>query len=133
MHYKFLPSFVQRKGRITKSQEHNLLQLSKFEINSCDQIVSEKEDFKKVILEIGFGNGENISRLAKENQQHLYIGSEVYMSGIGQLLGEITKYNLNNIKIVKGDIRLLLDDLKSPLFDDVVIICPDPWLSLIHI
>lgn len=132
MQYKFLPSFVQRKGRITKSQEHNLLQLSKFEINSCDQIVSEKEDFKKVILEIGFGNGEHISRLAKENQQHLYIGSEVYMSGIGQLLGEITKYNLNNIKIVKGDIRLLLDDLKSPLFDDVVIICPDPWPKLKH-
>ena len=126
MYYKFLPSFVQRKGRITKSQEYNLLQLSKFEINSYDQIVSAKEDFKKVILEIGFGNGEHISRLSQENRQHLYIGSEVYMSGIGQLLGEITKYNLNNIKIVRGDIRLLLDDLKSPLFDDVVIICPDP-------
>jgi tRNA (guanine-N7-)-methyltransferase len=86
MRNKFLPSFVQRKGRITKSQEDNLNFLHKYKVNSHAQILLEKSNFKKIILEVGFGNGVNLINLAKENSQNLYIGSEVYMAGIGQVL-----------------------------------------------
>ena len=57
MRHKFLPSFVQRKGRLTKSQEKNLLSLSKYQISSYLEILAAKTNFKKIILEIGFGNG----------------------------------------------------------------------------
>jgi tRNA G46 methylase TrmB len=67
MRNKFLPSFVQRKGRITKSQEDNLNSLHKYHVTSHAQILLEKSNFKRVILEIGFGNGENLINLAKEN------------------------------------------------------------------
>ncbi|MDA9355952.1 tRNA (guanosine(46)-N7)-methyltransferase TrmB [Gammaproteobacteria bacterium] len=132
MRYKFLPSFVTRRGRITQSQENNLNHLSDFEITSYQDILSSKEGFSKLVLEIGFGNGENTLRLAKNNPDTLYIGSEVYQAGIGYLLGEVIKDDINNIKITSGDIRLLFKDIKSPIFDDVVVICPDPWPKLKH-
>jgi tRNA (guanine-N7-)-methyltransferase len=132
MHYKFLPSFVQRKGRITKSQEDNLNNLHSYQITSHSQILSEKDNFKEVILEIGFGNGESLVNLAKENPHNLYIGSEVYMAGIGQVLGAIRDNELTNIRLITGDIRLFLDEINQPIFDAVLIICPDPWPKLKH-
>ena len=132
MHNKFLPSFVQRKGRITKSQEDNLNSLHKYHVTSHDQILLEKNNFKRIILEIGFGNGENLINLAKENPQNLYIGSEVYMAGIGQVLGAINDNELANIRLVTGDIRLLIEEINESIFDEVLIICPDPWPKLKH-
>ena len=132
MRNKFLPSFVQRKGRITKSQEDNLKFLHRYHITSHAQILLDKSNFKKIILEIGFGNGENLINLAKENSQNLYIGSEVYMAGIGQVLGAINANELTNIRLITGDIRLLIDKINEPVFDEVLIICPDPWPKLKH-
>ena len=43
MQLKFLPSFVKRKGRITKKQTHSLSSLSEFSVKS----VQEVEDFSK--------------------------------------------------------------------------------------
>ena len=132
MHNKFLPSFVQRKGRITKSQEDNLNNLHSYQITSHSQILSEKDNFKEIILEIGFGNGENLVNLAQENPSNLYIGSEVYLAGIGQVLGAIRDNELTNIRLIIGDIRLFLDEINQPIFDAVLIICPDPWPKLKH-
>ena len=132
MRNKFLSSFVQRKGRITKSQEDNLNFLHRYHITSHAQILLDKSNFKKIILEIGFGNGENLINLAKENSQNLYIGSEVYMAGIGQVLGAINANELTNIRLITGDIRLLIDKINESVFDEVLIICPDPWPKLKH-
>ena len=132
MRYKFLPSFVTRRGRITQSQENNLNRLSDYEIASYQDILSSQKKFSKLVLEIGFGNGENTLRLAKNNPDTLYIGSEVYQAGMGYLLGEVIKDNINNIKVTSGDIRLLFEEITNPIFDDVIIICPDPWPKLKH-
>ena len=132
MRYKFLPSFVKRRGRITQSQEDNLNLLPNYLINSYEDICSEKAKFSRLILEIGFGNGENILSLAKNNPDTLFVGSEVYLAGIGYLIGEIQELGLQNIRITTGDIRLLIEQIKEPLFDDVLIICPDPWPKSRH-
>jgi len=132
MRHKYLPSFVKRRGRITKSQEDNLSHLSSYEISSYSQILQAKKKFSKVVLEVGFGNGENTLALAKQNPDTLYIASEVYLAGIGSLLGEIVDGAIQNIFITSGDIRLLIDDIKEPVFDDVIVICPDPWPKFKH-
>ena len=132
MRYKYLPSFVKRRGRITQSQEDNLTYLSDYQITNYQEILSAKKDFTKLILEIGFGNGENTLSLAKANPDTLYIGSEVYLAGIGYLIGEVIKNDLNNIMIHSGDIRLLIETIEMPIFDDVIVICPDPWPKLKH-
>ena len=132
MRYKYLPSFVKRRGRITQSQEDNLTYLSDYQITNYQEILSAKKDFTKLILEIGFGNGENTLSLAKANPDSLYVGSEVYLAGIGYLIGEVIKNDLNNIMIHSGDIRLLIETIEKPIFDDVIVICPDPWPKLKH-
>ena len=132
MRNKYLPSFVKRRGKITTGQIENLNSISNYEIKKPFDIDAHLLLYSKTILEIGFGNGENIIKLAKENLSNLYIGSEVYLAGIGHLIGNIKKDNLSNIKIINGDVRCFLEEVKQPLFDEIVIICPDPWPKLKH-
>ena len=127
MQLKFLPSFVKRKGRITKKQTHSLSSLSEFSVKSIQEVEDFSKNFDKCYLEIGFGNAENIIFQAINNPSYLFIGSEVYMSGIGTLVSSIKENNINNIKIFSDDIRLLLDQSPKKVFDSVIIICPDPW------
>lgn len=127
MQLKFLPSFVKRKGRITKKQTHSLSSLSEFSVKSIQEVEDFSKHFDKCYLEIGFGNAENIIFQAINNPSYLFIGSEVYMSGIGTLVSSIKENNINNIKIFSDDIRLLLDQSPKKIFDSVIIICPDPW------
>ena len=127
MQLKFLPSFVKRKGRITKKQTHSLSSLSEFSVKSIQEVEDFSKHFDKCYLEIGFGNAENIIFQAINNPSYLFLGSEVYMSGIGTLVSSIKENNINNIKIFSDDIRLLLDQSPKKVFDSVIIICPDPW------
>ena len=127
MQLKFLPSFVKRKGRITKKQTNSLSSLSEFSVKSIQEVEDFSKHFDKCYLEIGFGNAENIIFQAINNPSYLFIGSEVYMSGIGTLVSSIKENNINNIKIFSDDIRLLLDQSPKKVFDSVIIICPDPW------
>ncbi len=127
MRLKFLPSFVKRRGRITKKQEENLKNLSNFAVENINDIQEEATKFSLCCLEIGFGNAENIFQQALTNPEVLFIGSEVYMSGIGTLLGNIKENNIENIRIFPDDIRVLLDKNSIEIFDAIKIICPDPW------
>ena len=127
MQLKFLPSVVKRKGRITKKQTHSLSSLSEFSVKSVQEVEDFSKHFDKCYLEIGFGNAENIIFQAINNPSYLFIGSEVYMSGIGTLVSSIKENNISNIKIFSDDIRLLLDQSPKKVFDSVIIICPDPW------
>ena len=127
MRLKFLPSFVKRRGRITKKQEENLKNLSNFAVEDINGLQEECIKFSSCCLEIGFGNAENITQQALSNPEVLFIGSEVYMSGIGTLLGNIKESNINNVRIFPDDIRILLDKNSIEIFDAIEIICPDPW------
>ncbi len=127
MRLKFLPSFVKRRGRITNKQEHSLKSLSDFSVFTIDEIQLELKNFNQCCLEIGFGNAEHIVQQATNHPNTLFIGSEVYMSGIGTLISEIKENNIKNIKIFSDDIRFLLDQENTEIFDSVQIICPDPW------
>ena len=127
MRLKFLPSFVKRRGRITKKQEQSLRSLAHFSIFTIDDIQLELQNFNECCLEIGFGNAEHLVQQAINFPNTLFIGSEVYMSGTGMLIAKIKENNIKNIKIYSDDIRLLLDQEATKIFDSVQIICPDPW------
>ena len=101
--------------------------LSEFSVKSIQEVEDFSKHFDKCYLEIGFGNAENIIFQAINNPSYLFIGSEVYMSGIGTLVSSIKENKINNIKIFSDDIRILLDQSPKIVFDSVIIICPDPW------
>ena len=69
-------------------------------LSGADELSDLARDYEKIILEIGFGNGENTVFLAAKNSNALVVASEVYLSGIGSLLNSIAQNSLTNIKIV---------------------------------
>ena len=131
MRYNFLPSFARRKGRITKLQEKNLSFLADYSLKHPNTL-NDNPSFDKIALEIGFGNGEDFFSFAKEKNNTLFLASEVYKSGIGNLIGKIREHSLRNICIHEGDIRDLIFAEEGFRFDEVYIICPDPWPKARH-
>lgn len=101
-------------------------------VSGIEELLSAIKDYKKVILEIGFGNGENTAFLASKNPDAIIIASEVYLSGIGSLLNSIALSSTTNIKIFDDDVRELLLKTQHELFDEIYIICPDPWPKARH-
>ena len=123
---KYLPSFVKRLGRITASQKANL--------NDLDRYKTKIKDLKNknVVLDIGFGNGEYTAAYANAFQEKHLIATEVYLSGIGSLIGLINKYKISNISIFDEDVRLLMDQMPKEFLDSVNILFPDPWQKAKH-
>ena len=123
---KYLPSFVKRLGRITASQKANL--------NDLDRYKTKIKDLKNknVVLDIGFGNGEYTAAYANAFQEKHLIATEVYLSGIGSLIGLINKYKISNISIFDDDVRLLMDQMPKEFLDSVNILFPDPWQKAKH-
>ena len=67
-------------------------------LSGANELSELAQGYEKIILEIGFGNGENTAFLAAKNPKALVVASEVYLSGIGSLLNSIAQNSLNNIK-----------------------------------
>ena len=113
-------------GRITAAQKANLndLELYKTKIKDLKN--------KNVVLDIGFGNGEYTAAYANAFQEKHLIATEVYLSGIGSLIGLINKYKISNISIFDEDVRLLMDQMPKEFLDSVNILFPDPWQKAKH-
>ena len=142
------PEFYQFHGRrISKKISASNINLikSKFEKNSIDSDVinslnrknynfnlSLKNNYRKIIIEVGFGNGDYLISNAEKNQDFLYIGSEVYINGIAKVLKHIEKYNINNIKLCGINFLYLLQSLKFKTIDEIYVINPDPWPKKRH-
>ena len=106
--------------------------LPKHYLPGSNELSSLANNHEKVILEIGFGNGDNTTFLASQNPNALIIAAEVYLSGIGSLLASISEHSFTNIKIFDKDVRELLLQVDQEIFDEVYIICPDPWPKARH-
>ena len=88
--------------------------------------------YKKVYLEIGFGNGDFLISSAKLNNDNFFIGSEVYLNGFSKVLKYIETNNLKNIKICNTNFIFLISVLNPLSLDAVYLINPDPWQKLRH-
>ena len=113
-------------GRITASQKANLNDLDLYKTRIKDL------ENKNVVLDIGFGNGEYTAAYANAFQEKHLIATEVYLSGIGSLIGLISKYKISNISIFDEDVRLLMDQMPKEFLDSVNILFPDPWQKAKH-
>ena len=117
---------MKRLGRITAAQKANLNDLDLYKIKIKDL------KNKNVVLDIGFGNGEYTAAYANAFQEKHLIATEVYLSGIGSLIGLINKYEISNISIFDEDVRLLMDQMPKEFLDSVNILFPDPWQKAKH-
>ena len=96
------------------------------------------ENAQKLILEIGFGNGEHVRDLAIRNPESIIIGAEPFMNGVAALLSAITSDKDNQILSEYKNIRIWPDDVRKFLFDskllfsEIWVLHPDPWPKARH-
>ncbi|MGI9508509.1 MAG: tRNA (guanosine(46)-N7)-methyltransferase TrmB [Geminicoccaceae bacterium] len=81
-------------------------------------------------LEIGFGGGEHLAAQAAANPDALLIGCEPYVNGVARLLSLIQ--DVDNVRVVIDDARLLLKALPAGSLEKVFVLFPDPWPKARH-
>lgn len=81
-------------------------------------------------LEVGFGGGEHLAAQARANPDALLIGCEPYVNGVARLLS-LTD-DVDNVRVVIDDARLLLKALPAASIDRIFVLFPDPWPKTRH-
>ena len=102
------------------------------ESKKSDFDLNKKHDLKKTVIEVGFGNGENLIRQAKLNPDFFYLGSEVFVNGTINVLNEIKNNDLKNVNLSQLNFSFLLDIIKPETIDCYYILNPDPWEKKRH-
>jgi tRNA (guanine-N7-)-methyltransferase len=138
-------SFVLRAGRITDAQNRALQELWPRYGLDPDAPASEGAQaaqldldgiFGRVaprVLEIGFGNGDNLEALATTQPQRDFLGVEVHRAGVGHLMLRAEQAGLRNLRVACHDaVELLERNLAPDSLDEVLILFPDPWHKKRH-
>lgn len=132
-----IKSFARRSGRLSLSQKDALTTLWPF--YGIDYARSE-EGFKRLTkqqkpikLEIGFGNGDSLIEMAKNDPKSLYVGIEVHTPGVGRILLNIHQQNIDNLIIMSHDaVEILRDMVPNECLTRVFLFFPDPWHKSRH-
>lgn len=130
-------SFVLRQGRVTPAQKRAFTEhWSRFGLdytgNECDFDEIFQRHAERV-LEIGFGNGEQIEFAAAQEPQRDFIGIEVHGPGVGRLLNGLAAADLGNVRIYQHDaVEVLGNEVADGTLDEVRIYFPDPWHKTRH-
>ncbi|MDE2234316.1 MAG: tRNA (guanosine(46)-N7)-methyltransferase TrmB [Gammaproteobacteria bacterium] len=130
-------SFVRREGRLTNAQRRALQSLlPSFGLET----VSTPWNFCKIfgreaprVLEIGFGNGENLLALAQAHPEQDFIGIEVHRPGVGHLLNRLAAAQVSNVRLACEDAREVLERcVPDCSLDAILLYFPDPWPKKRH-
>lgn len=131
-----IKSFVRHHGRLTAGQQQALEDFwQDFGIDYQDNILDLKSfgQFEKVVLEIGFGNGESFIKMAESAPDTLFIGAEVHKPGVGRALMLANQRGVSNIRVVEHDAVAFIDKmLPARCLDRVQVFFPDPWHKKRH-
>ncbi len=129
-------SFIRRQGRLTPGQQ---LALDNHWNTFCLD-PNMDYDFTLVFgrhaplfIEIGFGNGDSLAKMAAANPDKDYIGIEVHTPGVGHLLMLLNEQGINNVRIYCHDaIEILENKIPDHSLAGVHLFFPDPWHKKKH-
>ena len=131
IYYTYLRSYsiktVHVRGRLSQEEEELILRSKGSSLVEVVEVGG-----KKMILEIGFGNGQHLVGLAQRNREAQIYGVELYKAGIVKVLKEIGQKDLQNLKVLCKDAREVLDSLKEKIVSEMYILFPDPWPKVRH-
>jgi tRNA (guanine-N7-)-methyltransferase len=136
-HPRSIRSFVTRAGRITDAQQRALeSSWPKYGVEFNGKPLELDALFGRSaprVVEIGFGNGENIAALAAAHPERDYLGIEVHRAGVGRLMLAAEAAKLTNLRIVCHDaVEVLEHQLAPQSLDELLILFPDPWHKKRH-
>lgn len=129
-------SFIRRQGRATAGQKLAIDMLwDKYCLNP-EKDYNFSEVFANnapLIMEIGFGNGDSLAKMAAANPDLNYIGIEVHKPGVGHLMLLLEQQQLSNVRIYHHDaIEILEQRIPDNTLTGVQLFFPDPWQKRKH-
>lgn len=134
---KSIRSFVIRAGRITLGQKNAFerywpeIGLSLF--NGLIDPASVFEREAPLVLEIGFGMGDSLLEMAKNEPEKNFIGIEVHPPGVGRLISATSQQGLRNLKVYMADaMDVIADCIPDASIDRLQLYFPDPWHKKKH-
>lgn len=130
-------SFVKREGKLTTGQQNAIDHLwPTHGVDLSDERLDLETAFGRsapVVLEIGFGNGLSLADMAEAHTDMDFFGIEVHKPGVGSLLVQSKKRELNNIRVSGDDAVLVLNQqIPDESLERVQIFFPDPWHKKRH-
>ncbi|GAB6140085.1 tRNA (guanosine(46)-N7)-methyltransferase TrmB [Methylosoma difficile] len=129
-------SFIRRQGRLTQAQQYALD--NHWQTYCLDPTLN--YNFADVFgrtaplcVEIGFGNGESLAKMAAANPETDYIGIEVHRPGVGHLMMLLDQQELSNVRIYCHDaIEILEQKIADNSLSGLHLFFPDPWPKKKH-
>lgn len=83
-------------------------------------------------LEIGFGMGDALLAMARAHPENDYLGIDVHLPGVGQLLLHLQENDISNVRIDRRDAIEVLDHLPAQSLARINLFFPDPWPKKRH-
>ncbi len=136
-HERRIRSFVLRQGRFTPAQQRAFdLHWARYGLDygaaPRDLVGCFGREAPRV-LEIGFGNGEQLLHSAQAEPQRDFIGVEVHKPGVGRLMNGLAAAAVDNVRLYNHDaVEVLEHEVAPGTLDEVRIYFPDPWHKKRH-
>lgn len=135
-HPRRIRSFVRRPGRLTPSQARALDELWPDYGLEPEGPVDLSRVFgrrAKIVLEIGYGNGETLVRQAADDAERDYLGIEVHEPGVGHCLLAARDSELTNLRLIRRDaVDVMRDSIADGALSRINLYFPDPWPKKRH-
>ena len=141
--FRNIKSYVLRGGRVSKGQQRAVDTLytrycipyreNELDIRDLGGTSPGIDVPQEIVVEIGFGMGDATARIAERNPTIRYLGIEVFLAGVGALIGELERRELDNVRIIRHD---AVDVVRTMIPDGWVsgfhVFFPDPWPKKKH-
>ena len=86
-----------------------------------------------VVVEIGFGTGAATAQMAQDDPETGILAIDIHTPGIGDLLMQIDKRHLTNVRVIEGDaLTVLQERIPEHSLAGVRSYFPDPWPKARH-
>ena len=130
-------SFVLRQGRLTAGQQRALDdQWPRFGLDYGGTPRDFDAAFGRsapLVVEIGFGNGEQLLFAAANEPAKNHLGIEVHAPGVGRALHGAAEIEARNLRVYCHDaVEVLEHEVDDERLDEVRIYFPDPWHKKRH-
>jgi len=129
---RHIRSFVLRQGRFTPAQQRAFeVHWARFGLEPDTTPPEWTRVFGRsapLVLEIGFGNGEQLLHAGIHEPERNFIGIEVHRPGVGRLMNALAAHNVENVRLYNHDaIEILRDCIAPGALAEARIYFPDPW------
>ncbi|MET0898500.1 MAG: tRNA (guanosine(46)-N7)-methyltransferase TrmB [Mycobacterium sp.] len=137
-----ITSFRSRRSSLTEAQEETwdrrwteLGTLARWPDGTTNRLDAETWFGRSapLVLEIGCGTGTSTFAMAVNEPDIDVLAVEVYRRGLAQLLSAIDRHGVTNIRLVRGDVIDVLEQmLVADSLTGVRVFFPDPWPKSRH-